>query len=139
MFSTGSSPPNVIFKMSVLGYIYLFLEFALCPTLQSSLNILIFCVETSKFYCRATTASPTGSPEKMHHQENQNQRFLNFFLYIVANCRLFRVSKFHWNKVLKPVHDAYLNYTLFSAYCDLAFIFFYDDWPTTIITMILIG
>ena len=64
---TGSSPPNVIFKMSVLGHIYLFLEFALCPTLQSSLNILIFCVETSKIYCMATTASPAGSPNKMYH------------------------------------------------------------------------
>ena len=80
---TGSSPPNVIFKMSVLGHICLFLEFALCPTLQSSLNILIFCVETSKFYCRATTASPTGSPNKMHHQENQNRQFLAIFANIV--------------------------------------------------------
>ena len=46
---------------------------------------------------------------------NQNQRFLNFFLFIVANCRLFRVSEFHWNKVLKPVHVAYLNYTIFFS------------------------
>ena len=50
-----------------------------------------------------------------HLNHKSKSTILNFFLYIVANCRLFRTSKFHWNKVLKPVHDAYLNYTLFFS------------------------